>query len=113
MALRLPDPVRFDAYCFLKGLADAADMFPLVPPQEGSGTAQGSSTSVEDEDPLEFHRREQEALSEKFESGALRSRVGSLVILWSIVFTCKAAFKVKERREILRIGRRFAYPMIT
>lgn len=69
VALRLPDPVRFDVYCFLKGLADAAALFPLdapsgVVPETGSGSGGGGDGS------LEGYRREQELLAERIENGA-------------------------------------------
>lgn len=69
IALRLPDPVRFDAYCFLKGLADAAALFPLTA-QRGvvPDTVSGSVGGVEGT--LEGYRREQELLSERIENGA-------------------------------------------
>lgn len=71
IALRLPDPVRFDAYCFLKGLADAASLFPLVaphgetnPPASEEACSGGGATGM-----LDVYRREQELLSERIENG--------------------------------------------
>eukprot|EP00752_Nemacystus_decipiens_P001833 g1768.t1 len=77
IALRLPDPVRFDAYCFLKGLADSAALFPLVvqrPSEERerdripttASDAEGDS-GRDGDGLLEGFRREQELLSERME----------------------------------------------
>lgn len=77
IALRLPDPVRFDAYCFLKGLADSAALFPLVvqqPRGEGDGDATapdaGAGAGGAGDGLLQGYRREQELLSERVENGA-------------------------------------------
>lgn len=58
MALRLPEPVRFDVYCFLKGLAGAADVFSFI--------ARGGDTSA---DAAEMYWRAQEELADKIEAG--------------------------------------------
>lgn len=72
VALRLPNPVCFDAYCFLKGLADAADVFPLVAPRGGSvGTGRGTGVvgGGDGGGLLESYRKEQEEFSERIEAG--------------------------------------------
>lgn len=69
VALRLPDPVRFDAYCFLKGLADAADVFPLVAPRGGTETVPETGADGGSDSLLLGYRREQEALSARMEAG--------------------------------------------
>lgn len=67
IALRLPHPVRFDVFCFLKGLADVADVFPLVKhggrgyAAHGGGNGEGS---------LKGYWQEQEELAERIETGA-------------------------------------------
>ncbi|CAN0418839.1 unnamed protein product [Ectocarpus sp. 12 AP-2014] len=62
IALRLPDPIRFDAYCFLQGLADSAALFPLV------SSRQDNDPGCSGEGLLEGHWREQEALFERMEN---------------------------------------------
>lgn len=85
VALRFPEPVRFDAYCFLKGLADAADMFPLVANDrrrdfnyltddaDGDDNADGDATRrVEDRAvPEDEYWREQEELAERIQAGEM------------------------------------------
>lgn len=80
IALRLPDPVRFDAYCFLKGLADSAALFPLVEQQQQPRQGHGDATAAPEAEAgagggggdglLDGYRREQELLSERIENGA-------------------------------------------
>lgn len=75
MALRLPDPVRFDVYCFLKGLADAADVFPLL--KSHDQTVPGSAACVDDTHAgsLDDYWREQEELAERIETGKMFIRL--------------------------------------
>ncbi|CAM9506983.1 unnamed protein product [Laminaria digitata] len=75
IALRLPDPVRFDAYCFLRGLVDAAAIFPLTAPLGGaSATAENEpgrgcgGGGGGGEHLLTSYRREQEAVLERVET---------------------------------------------
>lgn len=84
VALRLPDPVRFDAYCFLKGLADAADVFPLI--KSHGRTAMGSAACVDETraSSLDDYWREQEDLTERIERGKQE---------YLFVFTLKATRK--------------------
>lgn len=78
MALRLPEPVRFDAYCFLKGLADAASLFPLVGPHgESDPPAVEACSGAGRARLLDVYKREQEVLSERIENGEdFKCRVG-------------------------------------
>lgn len=71
VALRLPDPVRFDAYCFLKGLADAADVFPLIKPHGRTGMGSSAGVGQADDSALVGYLREQEELVDRIEAGEI------------------------------------------
>ena len=86
IALRLPEPVRFDAYCFLKGLVDAAAIFPLTAPLGGaSATPESDSGSAGGggghDNLLASYRQEQEALLERVETGACSDSFGFIILL--------------------------------
>lgn len=66
IALRLPEPVRFDAYCFLKSLASSADVFSLVTPRSETLS---NTDGVDNAAALKDYRGEQEALMERIERG--------------------------------------------
>lgn len=76
IALRLPEPVRFDAYCFLKSLASSADIFSLVTPRSETLTSAdrvhphiNGHDGFDNAVALKAYRGEQEDLMERIERG--------------------------------------------